>query len=83
MADNLSIQGHAPVSESVSAADTVKPPALALGPLGWVRANLFNNWFNSVLTILILWLAYKVIPPLLDWLVFNSVMPGEGVTNQT
>ena len=37
----------------------------------------------SILTILILWLAYKVIPPLLDWLVFNSVLPGEGVTNQT
>ena len=57
----------------------VKPPALALGPLGWIGAHLFNNWFNSILTILILWLGYKTIPPLLDWLIFNSVTPGEGV----
>ncbi len=83
MADNLSIQGHAHAADTETPASVVKPPALALGPLGWIRAHLFNNWFNSILTILILWLAYMTIPPLLDWLIFNSVLPGEGVTNQT
>jgi general L-amino acid transport system permease protein len=83
MADNLSIQGHAHAADTETPASVVKPPALALGPLGWIRANLFNNWINSNLTILIDWLAYKEIPPLLDWLIFNSVLPGEGVTNQT
>ena len=83
MADHISLQGSGSVPSDSSGSQVVKPPALALGPLGWIRANLFNSWFNSLLTILILWLAYQVIPPLLDWLFFNSVLPGEGVTNQT
>jgi len=82
MADNLTIQGSVSSGPSASA-QVVKPPTLSLGPLGWLRAHLFNNWFNSLLTILILWLAYKIVPPLANWLIFNSVGAGEGVTNQT
>ncbi len=30
------------------------PPALVkTGPLAWVRKNLFNDWFNSILTVII------------------------------
>ncbi len=50
-----------------------RPPALSVGPLGWMRANLFNTWFNSALTILILWILIETIPPLLDWVIFSAV----------
>ena len=39
MADNLSIQGHAHAADTETPASVVKPPALALGPLGWIRAQ--------------------------------------------
>lgn len=34
-----------------SPAETLRPPA-SPGPLTWVRQNLFNNWYNSLITIL-------------------------------
>ena len=28
-------------------------PSSAIGPLAWVRDNLFSNWLNSLLTLLV------------------------------
>jgi general L-amino acid transport system permease protein len=36
--------------------DTTKPPVTSVGVFGWLRKNLFSSWFNSLLTILALWL---------------------------
>jgi len=33
-------------------------PALSVGWLGWVRANLFSSWLNSLVTIA---LAYFIV----------------------
>jgi general L-amino acid transport system permease protein len=30
------------------------PPALTLGPIGWLRRNLFSTWTNSILTVVLL-----------------------------
>lgn len=43
------------------------------GPLGWIRANLFNTWFNSLLTILILWMLWELVPGIVNWLVLDAV----------
>lgn len=48
------------------AAAIVLPPA-ALKPIAWVRRNLFNNWFNSALTLLSLGLVYFVGRAVLEW----------------
>ena len=32
-------------------------PALSVGPLGWLRANLFSNWRNTLWTLLGLYLV--------------------------
>ena len=37
------------------------------GVIGWLRANLFNSLFNSVLTLLVLYLLAVTIPPVLRW----------------
>ena len=48
-------------------------PATKADPLGWVRANLFNGWFNSVLSVLILLLLVWLVPPVFQWAVLDAV----------
>lgn len=52
--------------------EEIKPPASSVGVVGWIRANLFNGWFNSLLTVLTLALLYKVVPPLVRWAFIDS-----------
>lgn len=40
--------------------ETIRPPATTIGVVGWLRKNLFNSWFNSLLTIVALWLIYNL-----------------------
>jgi len=54
-------------------ASTVKPPVTSVGVLGWARANLFNSWFNSILTLLTLLLLWKIIPPFVNWAFIDSL----------
>jgi len=44
---------------------------------GWARKNLFSSWFNTLLTLFCLWLMWQVIPPALEWLVFQANWVGE------
>lgn len=54
--------------------DTVAPeaevtrPTTSVGPITWLRRNLFNNWYNSLLTLLVLWLLIMVTPAAIEWL---------------
>jgi general L-amino acid transport system permease protein len=34
-------------------AETLPPPRTVIGPLAWLRANLFSGWFSSLMTILV------------------------------
>jgi general L-amino acid transport system permease protein len=49
------------------------PPRTKLGPLAWLHANLFNNWHNSLLTLLIAWALLDTIPQLVQWALIDSV----------
>ncbi|MBI4789109.1 MAG: amino acid ABC transporter permease [Chloroflexi bacterium] len=53
-------------------AETLGPPRTSVGVVGWLRKNLFNNWFNSILTIVSLWLIYSVVSQLLVWAVTSA-----------
>ena len=33
--------------------ETLPPPKETIGPVAWLRANLFSSWFNSLLTIVV------------------------------
>jgi general L-amino acid transport system permease protein len=48
------------------------PPAGERGIIGWLRHNLFSSWLNTILTLLGAGLIVVVVPPLLDWLIFNA-----------
>ena len=45
----------------------VRPPVVSVGALGWVKKNLFSNWFDSILTIFAIYLLYNLIPPIIEW----------------
>ena len=52
---------------------TLPPPRSEVGVLGWLKHNLFSSPFNVVMTLLIVWFLWWVIPPLFEWLVLNSI----------
>ena len=35
------------------------PPLTSIGVIGWARENLFNGWFNSILTVISLYIVYS------------------------
>ena len=48
-------------------ADTLGPPRLSVGVLGWLRKNLFSTWYNALLTLFSLWVVCTVGGNLLVW----------------
>jgi general L-amino acid transport system permease protein len=51
----------------------VRPPVTSVGVIGWARANLFNNWFNSILTLVTLYILGKVVPAFIRWAFVDSL----------
>ena len=41
--------------------------------LGWVRANLFSSVPSAIATLAIAWLAFKLIPPFVDWAFLEAI----------
>jgi general L-amino acid transport system permease protein len=57
-------------------AATLPPPGSTTGIVGWLRANLFSSPLNSALTVIAILFALWVIPPILEFLIFNAVWTG-------
>lgn len=55
---------------------SLPPPRLSVGVIGWLRSNLFSNWFNTLLTLLAIYLVWLIVPPLLQWAVFQADWTG-------
>ncbi|MCT7993047.1 amino acid ABC transporter permease [Laspinema olomoucense] len=52
---------------------TELPPVTPkLSPGGWVRKNLFNTWYNSILTVICIGLIYQLGGGLLHWAVAQA-----------
>jgi len=54
------------------------PPAATTGVIGWLRTNLFATPLNSVMTLIVLALLLRYLPPMLDWLLFSAHWQGNG-----
>lgn len=48
------------------------PPPLSVGVLAWLRNNLFSSPFNTLLTLFAGYLIWLVLPPLLQWTLFDA-----------
>ncbi|WP_428023709.1 amino acid ABC transporter permease [Arcobacter sp.] len=61
-----------------------KPAPLSTkGPIHWIRENLFPSPLSSILTLISLYFLYLVLPPLLNWMIFDATWTGtkEEITN--
>ena len=64
-----------------------KPPVATTGIVGWFRINLFSNWFNTLITLLVVYFLYQLIPWFLNWSVFTADFThnylGERISDRT
>ena len=58
--------------EQAVQAEELRPPITSIGVIGWVKNNLFSGVFNSILTIVTLFLLWKVVPPFFRWAFIDS-----------
>ena len=57
-------------------APAIAPPPATVGPLGWIRANLFSSVGSGMLTVLIAALCIWIILALVDFLIVDAVWTG-------
>ncbi len=50
-----------------------RPPVISTGVIGWLRANLFNSVFNTILTIIAVYLLAITVPPMIRWALIDAV----------
>jgi general L-amino acid transport system permease protein len=46
--------------------DDIRPP-LPPGPIKWIRDNLFNSWFNALITVVLLPVVFFAIVNIIQW----------------
>ena len=51
---------------------SLPPPSTAVGPVAWVRQNLFSSPLNVFLTLFSLYVLYLLVPPIIEWGVINA-----------
>jgi general L-amino acid transport system permease protein len=62
----------ATLTESGKGGAMMRPPATSIGVVGWMRANLFNGWLNSLLTLAVLYLLWTTLPPFVTWALIDG-----------
>ena len=51
----------------------LRPPAILLGPWGWARANLFNSWLSTAVTLAIGYLLIRWTVSFVDWAFVHAI----------
>ena len=51
-------------------------PITSVGVIGWMRANLFSNYFSVALTLVALAILALILPPLIDWTFLDATFTG-------
>lgn len=47
--------------------EVLGPPRTSVGVLGWLKKNLFSTWYNTLLTIVTLWVIWSSSSGLISW----------------
>ena len=50
-----------------------RPPVISTGVIGWLRANLFNSVFNTILTIVAVCFLAVTVPPMIRWALIDAI----------
>jgi general L-amino acid transport system permease protein len=64
------------VAETASAETVERPPRATVGPVAWMRDNLFSSWGNTFLTLLGAYIAYKAAAAVIEWGILNATFIG-------
>ncbi len=64
--------------QDIQPVEEVKPPRTHVGIIGWLRTNLFSTWYNSLLTVVILYVLWLTIPPFIRWALIDSLWMSTG-----
>jgi general L-amino acid transport system permease protein len=54
----------------------MRPPASEVGAIGWLRHNLFSTPTSSILTLIGLWLTWKIVVGFIDWAFVRAIWTG-------
>jgi general L-amino acid transport system permease protein len=57
--------------------DVTRPPRLEIGVIGWLRHNLFSTWGNTLLTVVALYVVWRVAEGLAGWAIIHAVWSGD------
>lgn len=52
-----------------------RAPRPSIDALGWLRENLFNNWFNAIITVVLLVGIFQLLSGLIAWLLAAQGWP--------
>ena len=61
----------------ISSELTQQSPRAVAGPFNWIRRNLFPDWRQGLVTLVVIWLLVRTVPPLLSWLIFDAAWTGD------
>jgi len=56
---------------------TLVPPVKSISIFNWLHKNLFSNYFDTLITLIILFLLYQFLPPLTNWLFIDAIWSGD------
>jgi len=51
-------------------------PSNTIGPIAWLKSNLFSNVTDTIITLVISYLIFLNIPPLIEWVFIDAVWSG-------
>ncbi len=68
----MAVQTAAPFTPSAD----VRPPRSEVGLVGWLSKNLFSSWGNTAVTLVGLWIIWRLLTSVLDWAVFSAAWTG-------
>ena len=63
----------AEITDDLPVPAELPPPQRTHGVIGWLRANLFNSVFNTVLTLIALYVLAVTIPPVVRWALIDAI----------
>lgn len=55
---------------------SLPPPSTSVGPVAWVRQNLFSSPLNVFLTLFSIYILYLLLPPIIEWGIINATWEG-------
>jgi general L-amino acid transport system permease protein len=64
------------VAGSEAALPVERPPRSEIGVIGWLHANLFSSWSNTLLTLLGLYITYYALSGVVEWGLLRATFSG-------